>query len=285
MNKRDKEKLTGGNDIIFKSIMYLNKEIFKSILETILEIKIEKISYLSPEMPIRHFLEKGKRLDIYIETIDAYIDVEVTQKYGEYIKNRNIAFECKLYCETVQKGDNYELYKKVNLINLIFNKKNSEEIVIGKLRNQEGKEISNMLTYSEIYIENFLQMYYNEEEEKIKKYKYLIMLGLNKEKLKIFSKKYGDDKVKEYEKVLNKIIEDGGFEPLFSKEEDERRIRNTERNIARREGHAEGMKEGMKEEKIEIAKRMILKEKNIEEIIDITDLSKEEIQHLQNKLL
>ena len=47
------------------------------------------------------------------------------------------------------------------------------------------------------------------------------------------------------------------------------------------EGRAEGRAEGIYNQKIEIAKKMLLKNKNIEEIIDFTDLTKEEIEKLR----
>ena len=48
----------------------------------------------------------------------------------------------------------------------------------------------------------------------------------------------------------------------------------------REEGREEGKEEGKKQEKIEIAKKMKLKNKPIEEIIEFTGLSKEEIEQL-----
>ena len=46
-------------------------------------------------------------------------------------------------------------------------------------------------------------------------------------------------------------------------------------------GRAEGRVEGKHNREIEIAKKMLLKNKNIEEIIDFTDLTKEEIEKLR----
>ena len=49
----------------------------------------------------------------------------------------------------------------------------------------------------------------------------------------------------------------------------------------RTEGRAEGRAEGKHNREIEIAKKMLLKNKNIEEIIDFTDLTKEVIEKLR----
>ena len=52
------------------------------------------------------------------------------------------------------------------------------------------------------------------------------------------------------------------------------------RNEGKEEGKEEGKKEGKEERSIEIAKKMKDKNKEIEEIIELTGLSKEEIEKL-----
>ena len=51
---------------------------------------------------------------------------------------------------------------------------------------------------------------------------------------------------------------------------------------AKEDGHEEGLKEGKERSQIEIAKKLLLKNINIEEIADITSLSKEEILKIKN---
>lgn len=60
--------------------MYKNKNILAKLLEKILEIKIDNINYLNSEIPIKQFIEKGKRLDLYIEITDTFVDIEVIIK-------------------------------------------------------------------------------------------------------------------------------------------------------------------------------------------------------------
>jgi predicted transposase/invertase (TIGR01784 family) len=49
------------------------------------------------------------------------------------------------------------------------------------------------------------------------------------------------------------------------------------------EGKVEGKIEGSKEEKIKIAKKMLTKNKDIEEIMEYIDLTKEEILKIKNE--
>jgi predicted transposase/invertase (TIGR01784 family) len=267
--------------MVFKTIMFKHPKVFKEILELSLNRKIEKIKYLNSELPINYFTDKARRLDVYLETTDSYVDVEVNKYYKEYIKNKNLGYGFLMYCQTVEKGDTYDLYKKIEMVNFIFNKKNKEAIVNSYLKDQFGNITSNMLLYSEIYIENFKQMYYNKEVENIKKYKYYIMLSLTVKKLDKFNKEYGDEIVKEYYEELKKLNMVDEFKPWFSKEEDERRIRNSEKALGRKEGIKEGIKEGEKSKQLEIAKNMIKKNIDIQDIIEITGLSKEAIEKLK----
>ena len=70
-------------------------------------------------------------------------------------------------------------------------------------------------------------------------------------------------------------------------EEEEKYIKNTERNIAKREGLKEGLEkgvaEGQKVEKESIAKKLLEANYPIDEIIKITDLSKEEVEKISKK--
>ena len=56
---------------------------------------------------------------------------------------------------------------------------------------------------------------------------------------------------------------------------------NYDRKMDIRYAKKEGEKEGQKAEKIEIAKKMLEKNKTIEEIMEITDLTREEIEKLK----
>ena len=59
-------------------------------------------------------------------------------------------------------------------------------------------------------------------------------------------------------------------------------IRESELNDSYNSGKSEGLSQGKKENSIEIAAKMLIKNKPIEEISDITGLTKEEILKLKN---
>ena len=232
---------------------------------------------MNTELTPKQFIEKGKRLDLYLEASDSYVDIEVTNNYEICIINRNLAYECRIYIDTVSKGIGYEQYKKVKSINLIGNKTSKVAKRIGYLKDENGNVMSKMLLYSEIYIDNLVKMYYNKDEVGIEKNKYLIMLGLNLEELIKFNQEYGDEIVEEYLEKFKEVSIIEEFEPLFTKEEDEKRIRDS---IALSK-YKDGLKQGINHNKTEIAKNMLAKGYDIASISDITGLSVEEINNLK----
>jgi len=287
MAKESLENITGLSDTMFKAIMNNNEDILVKILKSIFSENIKNITYLNGELSIQEIIEKGRRLDLYIEDDESYIDIEVTNNYNVTIVDRNLGFLSKLYTSTVKKGDDYTDYKKVKTVNLIGNKRNKKKIITCAYTDQYGEIISNKLIYCEIYIQNFIDLWYNQDEE-ISKYKYLIMLGLNKEELNKFNLEYGDEIVSEYTKEFNKILTYEDLEPLFDREEDERRIKNTIKKLSFEEGQKEGLKEGFeqgiikgtKENQIKTAKKLLDK-LDIKTISETTGLSIEEINNLK----
>ena len=119
-------------------------------------------------------------------------------------------------------------------------------------------------------MDKVMEYWYTKDEEKIKEYLYLILLDLGKEELEEVAKESLE--VEKYMKDLEKVNEDPRFREFMTKEEDERKIRNTELYAAKEEGLLQG--------KIEIARKMLLKNKSIEEIMEFTNLTKDEIDKL-----
>ena len=114
-------------------------------------------------------------------------------------------------------------------------------------------------------------LWYTKDKE-FDKYKYLMMLDLNEEKLEDLSKK--DKVVSKYMETLEEVNKDPEFREYMSAEEDARKMENSHLDEARSEGKLEGKTEGIKQEKNEIAKNMLSKSMDIELISEITGLFK-----------
>lgn len=124
-----------------------------------------------------------------------------------------------------------------------------------------------------------MKTWYNKNQDQIEKYKYFIMLNLEHDELKELSKK---DKVAErYMEDLNVINSDPVFIQHMADEDDRERIYKVllaeEKEKAILEGIEEGIGQGIKK----VAKTMIENNFQIEDIIKITGLTKDEILNLK----
>ena len=131
-----------------------------------------------------------------------------------------------------------------------------------------------------------MKVWYSKNEKEIDRYKYIIMMDLQKEELGKLSEK--DKVVDRYMEEVVKVNEDPDFHQYMSWEEDQRKIQNSIKSQYKREGLAEGKKIGISEgkkmgiaeEKKKIAKNFKDNGVDIEIISKSTGLTKEEIENI-----
>ena len=132
-----------------------------------------------------------------------------------------------------------------------------------------------------VNMDYYLSLWYDNNEKEIKGNEYLVMLGLDKEELEVFSKKVKNEKVNKYMNEIKKVNGKTVFKRFISYEQDKEFIKNTEINEAREEGIEQGIEQGSYESKIEIAKTMLNKNMKSEDISEITGLSLNEIKKIK----
>ena len=270
-------------DKAFKEIMMKeeNFEILKKELESILEVTIEKIELQPLHIPTGNIHLKGKEVDLLVVTNQGKIEVEVNTYYNDYVRVRNFSYITNIYNNQVTVGDKYSEDTNVIQINLNYGIPDTKYRRIYKVRDEEGKEyIKNFYIY-EINMEKLKKIWYDKNELEIEKNKYLLMLDMEIKDIKKLPK---DKVVKEYMEKIEKLNNDPMFINWITKEKDEQMIKNTQLYNATQEGInigiSQGINQGLQKRNIEIAKSMLKKNMNIEDIIDITGLSKEEIKKL-----
>ena len=147
--------------------------------------------------------------------------------------------------------------------------------------------MDNRFKYYEINVEKFAKLWYDKDMKSAREKPLLTMLGIkNKEDLEKYCYEIDNSSVKESVDKLKRLNKDDVFIYDITPEEEEKYIKNTERNIAKREGLKEGLEkglaEGLKSGKIEAQREMtinLLKENiPIKKIVAVTGLSEEEIK-------
>ena len=273
MNKtitKPKKFYTCKNDSAFKEIFgnIKNKKLLICLLERILQVKIDELTYLNVERNNNDLVTKRKRLDILVETNVGRINIEMNATNKEYLHPRNFCYLSNIYNKNTSISEDYNEDTLTIQINFTYGIKDDDKILrIYKVQDDDHKcYIKNFEIY-EYNMDIIMNFWYSLDIEKVTEYSHLIMLDLEKNSLKELVKY--DGKVDEYMEKITKLNTDANFWEVFTPEEDERYIRNT---IKR-----ESEKKGKKIEKITIAKNMLAKNLDLNLIMDVTNLSKNEI--------
>ena len=285
MNKtitKSKKFYTCKSDIAFKEIFgnVKNKNLLIWLLERILQVSINKLTYLNVERNNNDLVTKRKRLDILVETNVGRINIEMNATNKDYLHPRNFCYLSNIYNKNTSISEDYNEDTLTIQINFTYGIKDDNKILrIYKVQDDEQKcYIKNFEIY-EYNMDIIMNFWYSLDIEKVTEYSHLIMLDLEKNSLKELVKY--DGKVDEYMEKITKLNTDANFWEVFTPEEDERYIRNTIKRESEKKGEKIGTLKGKKIEKITIAKNMLAKNLDLNLIMDVTNLSKNEIMKLQ----
>ena len=217
-----------------------------------------------------------------METDQALIGIEINSSVEDYLHPRNLAFQCDNYAHYTLVGQNYTEDIQIIQINLTYGMKDEELVRKYFIQDKTGKKYAQNFQIIEWNMDKLMEFWYDKNEEKIEEYKHLIMLDLSKEELKELAKR--DRKVEKYMKEIEKVNQDPRFREYMTKEEDQKKIYNTQMSKAFNDGITQGISQGFlqgeKENSIEIAKRMLQSGESEEKIQVYTGLSKKEIESL-----
>ena len=277
MNKtitKPKKFYTCKSDIALKDIFgnIKNKKLLIWLLERILQVNINKLTYLNVERNNNDLVTKRKRLDILVETNVGRINIEMNATNKDYLHPRNFCYLSNIYNKNTSISEDYNEDTLTIQINFTYGIKDDNKILrIYKVQDDKQKcYIKNFEIY-EYNMDIIMNFWYSLDIEKVTEYSHLIMLDLGKNSLQELVKY--DGKVDEYMEKITKLNTDANFWEVFTPEEDERYIRNT---IKR-----ESEKKGEQRKSCEIAKNMLAMQIDINTIAKATNLSKKEIMKLQ----
>ena len=274
-------------DIIFQAIFgeVGSENITKDFLEKILKRKIEKIS-LDKNPILRRELKDDKLgvLDIITE-LDGKekcnIEMQLIDKNN--IIERMLYYWSKMYTRQIKAGDDYnKLEKTIVILIADFNIKGLEEVEYHStwkiIETNSAKKL--ILTDKfELDIIELLKIK-GRENEKDQLLDWLIFLE-NPESERVTRKMEENENLKEAVEKLDRISKDEKMQRII--ELREKAIRDEHAIYAKGvdDGIEEGKAKGAREKQIEIAKSMLKENMDIEMIIKITGLTKQEIEKLQ----
>ena len=290
----------GVEDAIFKSIMQDEelKDYVSFIISSVNKRKIDKntLLFVNTEGTKKTVIDRINVQDVVIEINKNRIGLEMNSSDNNRLRERNRAH----FYEGVMKSINLSYidgenryYEQINFDSISSLGSIIEEYKMLNVKTgMVDKYEENFVRYH-INMEKIYDKYYNYGKEKLTRFeKGILILKLNdKKELREISK--GDEMLMRVEKkieelsknpdAVNYIDIEKAMEYGHKKDIKEAHDSGFEEGHSSgfNEGHSSGFEEGREKNKIGIAKKLLQKKMNIKDIIEITDLSKEQIDDLK----
>lgn len=262
-------------DRAFKSFAnFYSKELVDFIINLCkLNMKCNNYNLINNEITTFYKDDKLMVTDLVYKLNDnTFLNIELNTSKSKYLMYKNLLYIYKIILSNQYIG---EKYKEITVIQVNFDlysfkDMNKVKNVIKVMNKDNLKEYLNTFTIFHFELDKAWNNEYNVSEERIR---FLRMLSSESKILNkylagnnLFLKKVADF-MEEYSNNINNLL-------YYDKKELDDYIRESELN--------DSYNSGKFEEKNEIATKMLIKNKTIEEISDITGLTKEEILKLKN---
>ena len=221
LNKEEK-KLPLSSDIVFKKVFAKeeNKDLLISLLESILDVKIENLEVQNPEIPKDMAYNKSIVLDIKAKINNSIIcDIEIQVKNENNIHDRSLSYMVRLASNELKVGQDYKKLSKtivINILNFEYFKRNSYHNIAHMKFEKTTKEAYVNLGYKkedEVVSEN-LEMHFIELPKFKKKNpnienklnQWLWLISGEEEKIKMA--RYENEEVKKAIEVIDEMSMD-----------------------------------------------------------------------------
>ena len=278
LNTKSKE-INMLNDAMFKSVIRSKeaRPIVNNFLHFLTNIQMEKLetaTYMGGEITKSHMNEKGKISDVIIKIENCKIILEMNQTDTKDIFDKNVSYAFALAKTSTHMS---EERKRVILINFDgFNRfKTDEPILVFQLQDKYGHIESELYLSFHLILENARKSQYNIPKE-VQEFMDFFQKYESIEELK--EKYKGKEKFKGMVKKVEELTQDEDFLMYYDLEEKHKHEKQSSYEL----GVEHGMEQGSKQNSIEIAKKMLAENEQIEKIMNYTNLTEEEIKNLIN---
>ena len=277
----------GRSDIVFKSIFLKesNRDMLERLIEEAINKKVKVLEVKASELPKGSVYERGKVLDVLVDSDDGEINIEVNSYSNKYLHRRNASYIFSRYSSAVSRAGSFKDMKNYIQINLTYKENNDNlkmKSIYKLLEVSDYEEYIDNLTIYEFNLSKIKEAWYNGDRS------HNIMALLDADDCELDTMSDGDeimDRFKDEVKNINKGLGDVQF---MDPDKDAEMIFNTildsEKEIAQKEGREKGLKEGREEgiKHTQINNAIKMKKLNIDinTISEITNLSIDEIEKL-----
>ena len=269
----------GRSDIVFKSIFLKesNRDMLERLIEEAINKKVKVLEVKASELPKGSVYERGKVLDVLVDSDDGEINIEVNSYSNKYLHRRNASYIFSRYSSAVSRAGSFKDMKNYIQINLTYKENNDNlkmKSIYKLLEVSDYEEYIDNLTIYEFNLSKIKEAWYNGDRS------HNIMALLDADDCELDSMDAGDDMMDRFKDEVKNINKGLGDVQFMDPDKDAEMIFNTildcEKEKAQKEGHEEGIKEGIKD----TARKMKHENIDINTISKITNLSIEEIEKL-----
>lgn len=244
---------------------------------------------------------KDSEVDALYEHNNMYINIEINTSPKEEYKKKNFSYCAQLILKKVKPNEKYR-FNKIQQININTFDYFKEDKLIYKstIREETNNKLRNdYITIYDINIDYLWKMSYNEIKKKDKGSLEYLLYFLICENKKERDELYRSDEIMEkLEETIDKLSKNLDAYLYYNKEKLDKLAEENEpgyqyefgleeglkqgRIEGKEEGLKQGKKEGISQRNVEIAKSMLEENLDINLIIKLTGLTKEEIDNLKN---
>ena len=237
----------------------------------------KNLKVINNEVPKGQLKERTKRTDVLLNIEKNIINLEMNSIYYDGLFEKNDLYQHGLLASATRIGEKYTDIKTVIQINIDNFSKFKKAISVFKVMEIDTKEIENehYIKYH-ISLPKIQKKYYNREKLSYLE-KQLVMIGINKKDL-LKEISLGDEVLMELKKKVEVLSEDEVFANIYDEERDKMMVENDKLAYAEKQG----LEKGKEHERLEIAKTMLSKGFSLEDIIECTGITKEELNNLKN---
>ncbi len=254
---------------------------------------------MDKELVKENYKEKGKVVDLNVKIgKHLLVTVEMNRFQYENVKLRNYIFLEKLHTMQYEVNDEYKALKSIYLYQLYLNVKDNyhgkgENIIVSYDITDHRIFNDNVKTYIK-HLEYYKNMFYTNNN--LMEFDEIFMAGLMAknfyELYSIMRKILSKNGLSQFMESLIHMSNDSFILHEWAKEEMDKLVQDTAKEIGYHEGREKGMKKGMEEGRKEgiqqntndIIKKMLDKKMDIDLIADITGTSIEEVKKFSQNI-
>jgi predicted transposase/invertase (TIGR01784 family) len=280
------------NDFIFQKLMgERGSEVeLKSLLSAVLGRNLKEITILENKNLTSEVIgDKTSILDVRATTDDnTHINIEVQINPYSFMDTRSLFYWSKLYSTALEAGEDYKYLPNVITINILdydynFIKLDRFHTVFHLWEDIERYKLTEAIEVHFIEMLKFRKIE-NKDIANNSLHRWLTFLDEQTDESTIKEVMGMDAAIQKANDRLDFLSQDKEFLHQANLRAIALSDYTTAINEAKEEGQAEGIIKGKAEAQIEMAKKMLLKNRPIDEIMEFTGLTEEEIHDIQDTL-